>query len=81
MLGHGACRNPECVSDIYASCKNRSISGGVCADGSTWKRIGGRVVFLEKMVDKSIQREDEMAVKSPDRLMPGLSRMPDRIRI
>jgi len=25
------------------------------------------------MVDKSIQRKDEMAAKSPDRLMPGLS--------
>ena len=45
----------------------------VCADVSTWKRLRGRIVFLEKMVDKSIQRKDEMAAKSPDRLMPGLS--------
>ena len=65
--------NPECVSDIYAPGKNRSIPGGVCADVSTWKRLRGRIVFLEKMVDKSIQRKDEMAAKSPDRLMPGLS--------
>ena len=43
------------------------------ADVSTWKRLRGRIVFLEKMVDKSIQRKDEMAAKSPDRLMPGLS--------
>ena len=41
----------------------------------------GRIVFLEKMVDKSIQRKDEMAAKSPDRLMPGLSCMSDLIRI
>ena len=73
MLGYGTCRNPECVSDIYAPGKNRSIPGGVCADVSTWKRLRGRIVFLEKMVDKSIQRKDEMAAKSPDRLMPGLS--------
>ncbi len=53
--------------------KNRSIPGSVCADVSTWKRLRGRIVFLEKMVDKSIQRKDEMAAKSPDRLMPGLS--------
>ena len=50
-----------------------SIPGSVCADVSTWKRLRGRIVFLEKMVDKSIQRKDEMAAKSPDRLMPGLS--------
>ena len=31
----------------------------------------GQDCFLEKMVDKSIQRKDEMAAKSPDRLMPG----------
>lgn len=71
MLGYGTCRNPECVSDIYAPGKNRSIPGSVCADVSTWKRLRGRIVFLEKMVDKSIQRKDEMAAKSPDRLMPG----------
>lgn len=47
--------------------KNRSIPGSVCADVSTWKRLRGRIVFLEKMVDKSIQRKDEMAAKSPDR--------------
>lgn len=81
MLGYGTCRNPECVSDIYAPGKNRSIPGSVCADVSTWKRLRGRIVFLEKMVDKSIQRKDEMAAKSPDRLMPGLSCMSDLIRI
>ena len=69
MLGYGTCRNPECVSDIYAPGKNRSIPGSVCADVSTWKRLRGRIVFLEKMVDKSIQRKDEMAAKSPDRLV------------
>lgn len=80
-MGYGTCRNPECVSDIYAPGKNRSIPGSVCADVSTWKRLRGRIVFLEKMVDKSIQRKDEMAAKSPDRLMPGLSCMSDLIRI
>lgn len=60
--------------------KNRSIPGGVCADVSTWKRLRGGIVFLEKMVDKSIQRKDEMAAKSPDRLMPGLS-WSDLIRV
>ena len=53
MLGYGTCRNPECVSDIYAPGKNRSIPGGVCADVSTWKRLRGRIVFLEKMVNST----------------------------
>ena len=48
MLGYGTCRNPECVSDIYAPGKNRSIPGSVCADVSTWKRLRGRIVFLER---------------------------------
>ena len=69
------------ILNIYAPGKNRSIPGSVCADVSTWKRLRGRIVFLEKMVDKSIQRKDEMAAKSPDRLMPGLSCMSDLIRI
>lgn len=29
------------------------------------KGFWGRIVFLEKMVDKSIQRKDEMAAKAP----------------
>lgn len=71
MLGYGTCRNPECVSNIYAPGKNRSIPGSVCADVSTWKRLRGRIVFLEKMVDKSIQRKDEMGSKKPRQINAG----------
>lgn len=65
MLGYGTCRNPECVSDIYAPGKNRSIPGSVCADVSTWKRLQGRIVFLEKMVDKVYKERMKWQQKAP----------------